>query len=224
MAPCRVTHMSGREVAVGAIGLHGLRMRCNNGNVPASRAWGLRRDVLGGGRKGPCNGRKGRAEGASVRAGSRGVLPRMCRGWGGHGARMADVHVVRWRAQTEDSRAPCRHCAGRPSSNRNGGCRVCAHRTAAAHGRAAAMSRQYKKGVRHPPSNTRSAGFMSERTIAFFTPPCRSQAGHQGCMPRAQRGATDQVKRGAIEETPFPERRPARPRCLHFDCPCIRAG
>ncbi len=63
MAPCRVTDMSGREVAVGAIELHGLRMRCNNGNVRASRAWvceGMSRGAAG---EGPCNVRKWAAGG-----------------------------------------------------------------------------------------------------------------------------------------------------------------
>ncbi|WP_418072449.1 hypothetical protein [Ralstonia pseudosolanacearum] len=59
--------------------------------------------------------------------------------------------------------------------------------------------------MRYLPANRRSAGSMGEKTAAFFMPPCRSQAGRQGRMLRARQGAANPVKRGAIEEAPFPE-------------------
>lgn len=223
MAPCRVTDMSGREVAVGAIELHGLRMRCNNGNVRASRAWvceGMSRGPPGRGRATYGNG----LPGASVRAVgmacySCAIESGMARGWP---MRMSSDGAIK-----KDSRSPCRHCARRPPANCSGGWLGvrASDLTADARGRATAMTCQYMAGRCATCPRTGEAPVPWAKKPLHFS--CRlvdrKPVVRVGCFAR---GKVPPIRSSVapLRKRRFRKSRQARPCRLHFDCPLIRAG
>lgn len=223
MAPCRVTDMSGREVAVSAIELHGLRMRCNNGNVRVSRAWvceGMSRGAAG---EGPCNVRKWAAGG--VRACSRDGLPFM-RLWVGRGARMADAHVIRWRNQ---KRLPFAVSALRKAATGELQWRMArghaSDLTAGARGRATAMTCQYRAGrcATCPRTGEVPVPWAKKRLHFSCRLVDRKPVVRVGCFAR---GKVPPIRSSVapLRKRRFRKSRQARPCRLHFDRPLIRAG